>query len=103
MFALLMMGGGRLCDILIVHSGCRRLTDPTEVTWGRRRIILGVSQPARPLTASDQPEISNQVLQGRNTDSSAGDCAPPIGKSLYCQHIVPANPLTYNVSRPTGL
>ena len=41
-FLLLMMGGGRLCDIVNVHSGCRRLTGLTEVTR-RRRFILGVS------------------------------------------------------------
>ena len=44
-FLLLMMGGGRLCDILtgLVHSGPGRMTGLAEVTW-RRRIILGVSQ-----------------------------------------------------------
>ena len=65
-FLLLMMGGGRLCDIVIaiVHSGWRRMTGKAEVTWRRRRIILGVSpQPGHWLLQISQ--LTNQILQGR--------------------------------------
>ena len=46
------------------------MTDLAEVTWTWRRIILALSQATDCLLQVSQ--LSNQILQGRNAESSGG-------------------------------